>query len=183
MEDPEREKPRQLHLIDKWLQAAKFRSGKFSFKSEVSHSAQRPGTALRCIGEVEDAKSIDNLDLITSPSVPGKPMLDFKICKRTQDDPNRKLKETSHHSSRQSSSREEVTHRQTDCLDYPRLLSKAVTTMKPSWTSAIYQKVQRATAFKLSTQSGSKYYQQPQTDLQTIYWRVCTRCKLKSRNN
>ena len=44
------------------------------------------------IGEVEDAKSID--DLITSASIPGKPIpdfetVDFMIAKRIQEDPNR----------------------------------------------------------------------------------------------
>ena len=48
------------------------------------------------IGEVEDAKSIDVL--ITSASIKGKTILDFenldlKICKRTQENPDRELQE------------------------------------------------------------------------------------------
>ena len=59
------------------------------------------------IGEVRDAKSID--DLITFASITGKPMLDFenldyfKICMRTLENPDREHIETIHHSRRKSS--------------------------------------------------------------------------------
>ena len=46
-----------------WPQPAEFRSWKIIFKSEVSHSSQCPRAAILWIGEVEDAKNID--DLIT----------------------------------------------------------------------------------------------------------------------
>ena len=47
-----------------------------SCKSEVSQSSQNSRAALLRIGEVEDAKSID--ELITSASVTGDPILDFE---------------------------------------------------------------------------------------------------------
>ena len=52
------------------------------------------------IGEVEDAKSID--DLITAASITRRPILDFENldfqdCKRTEESSTRKLQETNHH--------------------------------------------------------------------------------------
>ena len=71
-------------------------------------------------GEVDDAKSID--ERIASPSTTGDSIRDFenlvsRLHARTQENPNRKFQETSHHSYRKSSIREEITYRQTDCLD------------------------------------------------------------------
>ena len=81
------------------------------------------------IGEVEDAKSID--EIITSASTIGDPIPDFENLAFTM---ARKLQETSRHSRRQSSIREEIIYRQTDCLDDRTTSSKFVATMKPSWT-------------------------------------------------
>ena len=50
--------------VDKWPQRTEFRSWKISCTSEVPHSSKYPRTAMLWIGEVEDAKSID--ELITS---------------------------------------------------------------------------------------------------------------------
>ena len=78
-----------------------------------------------CIGEVEDAKSLD--DLITSASVAGRPIPDFENlhfedCMWTQEDPNTKLQETSYHSRRKGTIGEDITNRQTDCVHDLRLL-------------------------------------------------------------
>ena len=98
-----------------------------SSKSEVSHTSQYPRATTLWIGEVDDAKSVD--DLIASASIAGRPLpdlenLDFQDCKRTQENPIWKLQKTSDHSRRQSSIREEITYRQTDCLDDLRRLQK-----------------------------------------------------------
>ena len=53
-------------IIDTWLQSTEFESWKNSSKSEVSHSSQYTRVAMPWIGEVEDAKSID--ELMTSAS-------------------------------------------------------------------------------------------------------------------
>ena len=87
--------------------------------------------------KIEDAKSNDDSHYFCT-SITGKPTTVFekfwlKDCKRTQETLNRKLEETSHHSRMQSSIREAISHRQTDCLDDLRLLQKIVATMKPSW--------------------------------------------------
>ena len=85
-------------VVDKCPQPTELRSWKISLRSEVSHSSQYP------ICEVEDAKSID--DLITSASKAG----DFQDCKRAQENPDEKLKETSHHCPREGSIREQITY-------------------------------------------------------------------------
>ena len=77
------------------------------------------------MGEVEDAKSID--DLVISASKAEKPMpdfenLDFLDCKRTQDNPNRELQKASHLFRRKSSIREAITYGPTNCLYDLRLL-------------------------------------------------------------
>ena len=46
----------------------------------------------------------------------------FQDCKRTLENPHRKLQETNHHIRRQSSVGEDITYRQTDCLDDLRRL-------------------------------------------------------------
>ena len=65
MEDLETEKAEGI-VVDKWPQPTEFRSWRLSFKSEVSLFSQHPRATMLWIGEVEDAKSID--DLITSAS-------------------------------------------------------------------------------------------------------------------
>ena len=72
------------------------------------------------IGLVEDAESID--DLITSASVTGKPVLvfenlDFKLASGLGKILTRNFPKQVNHSRRQCSMREEITFRQTDCLD------------------------------------------------------------------
>ena len=57
--------------IDKWRRPIEFRSWRMSFTGDVSHSSQYPKAATLWIGEVEDAKSIDNA--ITSASFTGRP--------------------------------------------------------------------------------------------------------------
>ena len=81
--------------------------------------------------------------------------------KRTQEDPDRELQETSYHSRRKSSIREEITYRQTDCLDDLRLLQY----MRRQWSHLELQRriessFARTTTFKPSTQSGIKDFQQ-----------------------
>ena len=76
------------------------------------------------VGEVEDAESIE--ELITSATTTGDPVLDFEnldinIASGLKNDPYRKLQETSQHSRRQSSIREDITYSQGDCLDDLRL--------------------------------------------------------------
>ena len=88
--------------------------------------------------------------------------------------PHRTLQETSHHSRRQSSIGEEITYRQTDCLDDLRLF-------KIRGDIEAILDFRRTTTFRPSTLSGMKYYQQSLTAQLTACWRVCTRCKLKSR--
>ena len=114
-------------VVDKCPQPTELRSWKISLRSEVSHSSQYP------ICEVEDAKSID--DLITSASKAG----DFQDCKRAQENPDEKLKETSHHCPREGSIREQITYSEHIAwMVYD--FFKSVATMKPSWTSDIYRK-------------------------------------------
>ena len=88
------------------------------------------------IGEVEGAKSID--DLITSASIPGEPIpdfedLDFKIASGLKKNPNRELQTSKSSQQKKSSIREASTHGQTDCLDHLRHLQNY-------WTSEIYRK-------------------------------------------
>ena len=66
----------EASLFDKWSQPTKFRSWKISFKSGVSRSSKYPRAAVLWTCVDEDAKSID--DLITSASIPGRPILDFE---------------------------------------------------------------------------------------------------------
>ena len=63
-------------ISNEWPQPTEFRSWNIRFKSEVTHSSQYPRDAMLWIGEVEDAKSID--DLITSASITGKSKPDFE---------------------------------------------------------------------------------------------------------
>ena len=73
------------------------------------------------IGEVEDAKSID--DLITSASRTGIPVPDFEnLDFNSWESKQETSTNTSHHSRKKSSVREEITYRQTDCLEDLRLL-------------------------------------------------------------
>ena len=53
-----------------------FRSWRIIFKSEASHSWQYPKASTLWIGEVEDARKID--DLTTSASITGDPSPDFE---------------------------------------------------------------------------------------------------------
>ena len=164
MEDLKRERERSRG--DYFWQVAstnRNQNWKISFKSEVSQSSQYRRAAMLCIGEVEDAKSLD--DLITSASVAGRPIpdfenLQFEDCMWTQEDPNTKLQETSYHSRRKGTIGEEIPNRQTDCVDDLRRLHKSVATMKPSWTSENYQQSNcRTTTSRPSTRSGTKYCQ------------------------
>ena len=61
------------------------------------------------MGEVEDAKSID--DLITAASISRKPITDCESldCTRTQENPDIERRKASHHSRRKSSIREAIT--------------------------------------------------------------------------
>ena len=113
-------------VVDTWLQPAKFRSRKISFKSEVSHASQHPRAAVLWIGKSwGGSKKYWSSHLLSIRNKKTNTRLQeswFQDCKRTQENPNRKLQETSHHSSRQSSIREEFACRQKDCLDDLRLL-------------------------------------------------------------
>ena len=120
-----RKREAEANMIDKWRQPTEFRSWKLSFKNEFSHSSPHPRAAMLWIGEVEDAKSID--ELITSASITGRPTLDFenldfKIATGLMKNFNRRLRETSHRSRRRSSIRDKISYRQRDCFDDPRLL-------------------------------------------------------------
>ena len=72
-------------------------------KSPILRNIPEP-LCMLWIGEVEDAKSID--DLISSASKVG----DFQDCKRAQENPDEKLQETSHHCPREDSIREPMTY-------------------------------------------------------------------------
>ena len=62
-------------IVDSWPQPTELGSWKLSFKNVVSFFAI-PRAAMLWIGEVEDAKSID--DIIVSASLSGRPILDFE---------------------------------------------------------------------------------------------------------
>ena len=170
-------------IIDMWPQPPEFRSWKISFKSEVCHPSQYRRAAMPRIGEAEDPQSIG--DLINSASFTAKTNTGLREswlqeCKWTQEDPNWELQETSHHSRRQSSIREEITYRQTDFLDDLRLLRDSWR----QWSHLGLQKfidspIQERQRSGFSTQS----CQQSLTGLLTANWRVCARCKLKSLKN
>ena len=101
-------------VIDNLLQLASFRTWEISFKSEVSQSSQYPRAAMTSIGEVDDARSIDELS--TSASTTGDPFTDFENHNFGLRKILKKLQETSHHSQRKSAIRAEITHKQADCL-------------------------------------------------------------------
>ena len=74
--EAQKEGESQKVLFDEWPQPTEFRSWKIRFRSEVSHSSQHPRAAMQWIGELEDAKSID--DRISSASIKEKSIPDFK---------------------------------------------------------------------------------------------------------
>ena len=118
-------KKRESVVTDKWHQPTEFRSWKISFKSEVSHSSQYPRAAMLWIGEIEDAESFDDFryfSICHRKTNIGLRESWFQDCNRTQENPNRKFQDTSHHSRTKYSIREEITHGQTDYSDDLRLL-------------------------------------------------------------
>ena len=102
--------------------------GKIRFTSEVSHSSQYSRAAeLYGLVRWRMAKSMD--ELTTSASITGDPIpdfenLDLKIASGLGKILTGNFKKQVHHSRRQSSFKEEITHRQTDCLDDLRILNK-----------------------------------------------------------
>ena len=62
--------------VDMWPLPTEIRSWKMSFKSEVSHASQYPRAVMLRIAEIEDAKSMKNLE--TSASSTSKRMPDFE---------------------------------------------------------------------------------------------------------
>ena len=168
------EKEAEVILIDKWARRTEFRSWNISCKSEVSHSWQNSRAAMLRIGEVEETKSID--ELITSASVTGDPILDFEnvdviICKRAQENPNRKLQETSHHSRRQSSIGEKITCKQAGCLGDLRLLQH----YWRQWGHLDFRDLSKAQLKSDNVQTFDTKWDEVRsavTDRLTAYWRI-----------
>ena len=129
---PKKREAEQM-TVDQWLHPTEFRSWQISFKSEVSQSSQCPRAAKDWIGEVEDAESIDShfLSIFDRRNHCGTSRL-WMSGKF-----DRELRETSHHSRRQSSIRD---HLQAEkLLGWSTTSSKLVATMKPPWTSEIHR--------------------------------------------
>ena len=128
MEGAKREKPRQISLtnglIQQNLQVGKLGS---NAKSLTLRNIPEP----LCYGLVMSRMLKVLAGLSTSAAFTGDPIqdfenLDFKIAKRTQEDPNWKLRETSHHNRRKSSIREEITYSETDGKDELRPQKKQI---------------------------------------------------------
>ena len=132
------------------------------------------------LAKSKGARSID--EFISSASTARRPIpdfknLDFKNASGLRKTLKRNFKKQGKVTTAQGLAQQEtITYKQTDCLD------GLVATKKPSWTKEICRKfICRATAFRHSAQSGTKYYQQSLTDLLTACWSVCTQCKLKNQ--
>ena len=114
-------------------------------------------------GDVEDAKSID--DLITSASQEDQFQTSRILISRLQADSGKSSQETSRNKSPRQKAK---LYQRRDHLRADRLLgwsmtcSKLVATMKPSWTSEIYRGFNgRTTTLKPSTQSGRRHTESP----------------------
>ena len=148
MEDPKREKPRRSLLTTGFNQQnSEVATIASKAKSLIPRSIPEPPSF--GLVKLRMLKSIN--DILTSASVTGDPIpdfenLDFKICKRTQEDLNR---EASRNKSPQSKAKLKSLKRS------HRLPSTLVATMKPSWPSEIYRKFnERTTTFRPSAQWG-----------------------------
>ena len=74
MEDSKKERSRSSLVLTNGLNQQKSEVGRS--KGEVSQSSQYPRAAMLFIGDVEDAKNID--DVINSASVTGRPIPDYE---------------------------------------------------------------------------------------------------------
>ena len=105
-------------------------------------------------------------------------------CKRSRQDLNRETQETSYHSRRKSSIWEAITNGLTDCLGDPRLLSKFVATIKPSWTSEIYRMSNwRNTNVQAFDTKGDEVLWAVTDRPTDNILEICSRCKLERRKS
>ena len=151
-----------------------------SFKSEVSHSSP-------WIGEVEDAESIDNLislASITGKSVPDFENLEFKIAgglRKIRTGNFRKQVTTAEGKSQ--SEKRSLTGRQIAWMiyDFCKISSNNEAILDFGDILTVQSRNDNVQAF--DTEWDEECHQQSLTDPLTTYWRVCTRCRLKSGKN